>query len=715
MKSRQHSREVLRNCRGRIERRVVLGVMLSICGLCAGSADFVVYNIAPRVVGEEELLAEEMAEYRRLTGESNVLYSLPCAPEGKPASAKIDRHIASYRAFAAACRRADPQLKVGVLIQSVLGHFVGKTVVKEREEWQRSVDNSGRPYRWCPLDPRFRAYVKDFSRRIAAEKPCFVMTDDDIRCIAGECFCPLHAAELNRRTGLARTADEWRGAVLASKFGERDYDAYFRLQRETLEGVNALVRESIDEVDPSIQAAICMGGEEYRFAGAHARAIAAKGQRPVMRISNSLYLEHQRGEYPLQEMITRTQAYVALYENSGIRLLDEADTFPHNLWSKSATSFFSHMVAGQMCGLEGAKIWFVNAHRGGEKVTRAYTRAMAVHRGMCGSLAVALAGTRPVGVITPTVVKDSEWNAAKPGGISGNFIRPDGSWAERVFGHFGVPSLACADFSRDGIWEVAGEKLVARLSDDEIRRILSHRVLVDGKAALALARRGFADLIGADVAADSPAFNRERFVDGGDSAGRLIKADGVPTFTPRPGAKALTELCFVDPLGEVSPAAPGTLLFENSLGGTVCLAAYGGYVILYNRFSMERKRWLLRVLDALVGERFEFAVMNEQEALSFARLSSDGRTAYVAALNPGNDPFEDISIRLAAPPAGMKILGPDGSWREAAFEERSKGVFSVPCSVPCSDIGVVRVELGDRTATALQGDVRSNDAKELRP
>ena len=99
----------------------------AICG------DFSIYNIVPCVPGEERVLAAEMAEYKSLTGEAVVLYSLPCAPEGKPASAKIDRHVESYRKFAAACREADPELKVGILIQSLLGHFVGDSVVKDRE------------------------------------------------------------------------------------------------------------------------------------------------------------------------------------------------------------------------------------------------------------------------------------------------------------------------------------------------------------------------------------------------------------------------------------------------------------------------------------------------------------------------------------------------------------------------------------------------------
>ena len=671
-------------------------VFVCLAALPVLSAGFSVYNIVPCIYGEERELAAEMAEYHRLTGEDTVLYSLPCAPEGKPATQKVDGHVASYRAFATACREADPGLKVGILIQSLLGHFVGDAVVRDREDWQRSVTSDGMAYRWCPLDPSFRVYVKETARRLAAERPCFVLTDDDVRDINGECFCPLHAAELNRRTGRSRTPDEWRTAVLASKPGDADYEAYFKLQRETLTGVNALVRDGLDAVDPTIPAGVCMGGEEYRFAGDHARTIAAKGQRPVMRISNSLYLEHQRGEYPFQEIVTRTQAYAALYADQDITLLDEADTWPQNLWSKSAESFFAHVVMGRMCGLEGAKIWCVNAHRKGEgPVSRAYTKVMAERKGYWASLDAAMRDSVPYGVIAPTIVKSSEWHAAKPTTLADNFIRPSGTWAEKVLTHFGVPCTASAQFERDGIWELAGAKTVARLTDEELKQLLSHRILIDGAAALALVKRGFTDLIGADVSAESPAVNCERWADDDTSAGRLVRNDKPPTYALRAGAKALTHLCFRAPDGTVTRVSPGTVLFCNPLGGVTCLTSYSGDGIFYNRYNEARKRWLVRVLEALNGCPFELTVMNDQEVTALARMAKDRRSAVVAAFNPGHDRFHDFRLLLARRPEKVEVLQPDGTWLGATFDyDRQTGVLLLPSETPSQGVYVLRVTFG---------------------
>ena len=668
---------------------VVWGVAVSM-SLWATAAEFTFFNIVPNVVGEETQLAAEMAEYHRLTGGDTVLYMLPCAPEGKPATAKIDQHVESYRAFAAACKAADPELKVGILIQSVLGHFAGNAVVRDQEDWQRSIDNTGKPYRWCALDPRFRAYVRDFSKRLAAEKPCWIMTDDDIRNIKGDCFCPLHAAELNRRTGLARSADEWRTAVLDAKPGDRDYEAFFRLQRETLVGINALIRAAIDEVDPTIPGSVCMGGEEYRFIGDHARAIAAKGQVPLFRVANAVYLEHQRGAYPELEALTRTQAYVALYEDEDVRMIDEADTWPQNLWSKSAISYHSHLVKGQFCGLTGAKIWYVNAHRKGVVVPRAYTDVMAAHKGYYGALATALEGTRPYGVVTPTINKPAEWNAARPSVMGKNFPRAEKTWAEKVLGHMGVPITASTHFERDGVWELAGEKTVERLTDGELKAILAHRVLVDGKAAVALAKRGFADLIGAEASAESPDFNQERYADTHLSAGRLVRNDGAPTYLPRPGARVFTELCFRSPTGEETPVAPGTVIFRNALGGTVALSAYGNYGIFYNLYGDERKRWLERTLAELNGGNFDFIVRNEQEVLALVRVTADGGTAFVGAFNHGYDPLKVLSVTVKDAPRRVEVLSAHGEWTSVPFDY-ADGTLRVACDVPCQGEVVVRI------------------------
>ena len=58
---------------------------------------FTILNIAPFSPGSEELLARDMVEYRDRTGEDIVLYCLSLHPEGRPAIAKAEYLVESYR------------------------------------------------------------------------------------------------------------------------------------------------------------------------------------------------------------------------------------------------------------------------------------------------------------------------------------------------------------------------------------------------------------------------------------------------------------------------------------------------------------------------------------------------------------------------------------------------------------------------------------------
>ena len=131
----------------------------------------------------------------------------------------IDAAVASYRKIREGVK--DSGVRLGFLLQSILGHW--KRADREIEPWQRSIDVDGNPLRFCVLDERFRAYIRDVAASLTAEKPCFILGDDDIRAYSSgklECFCPLHTAEFNRRTGRSFTPEQYRAAVVGSKPGD---------------------------------------------------------------------------------------------------------------------------------------------------------------------------------------------------------------------------------------------------------------------------------------------------------------------------------------------------------------------------------------------------------------------------------------------------------------------------------------------------------------
>ena len=78
------------------------------------------YNVVPMYLGHETEQAARCVEMFERTGEDTALYSLTLHPEGRPATDKVDKYVASYRAFAAALKGT--KVKPGILVQAILGH-----------------------------------------------------------------------------------------------------------------------------------------------------------------------------------------------------------------------------------------------------------------------------------------------------------------------------------------------------------------------------------------------------------------------------------------------------------------------------------------------------------------------------------------------------------------------------------------------------------------
>ena len=265
-----------------------IGTVLALmCAAAAHAADFTIYNVLPFSPGREAQCAADCREYMAATGGDLVLYSLSLHPEGRPAMEKVERYVESYRALRRELEGS--RVRLGVLVQSILGHW--PRVDKDIEDWTRTVNIKGEKVRFCPDDPGFAKYIDDTFALLAKERPAFVLTDDDVRAYShdAECFCPRHVAEFNELRGTKYTEAELRKRLSAVRQGDPDYVAFLSVQRGMMERLVKRFRAAIDSVDPSIPAGICVAWEETFLAPPLARAIAAKGQTPVMRVATGCY------------------------------------------------------------------------------------------------------------------------------------------------------------------------------------------------------------------------------------------------------------------------------------------------------------------------------------------------------------------------------------------------------------------------------------------
>lgn len=651
---------------------------------------FTFLNIAPFSPGSEELLAREMIEYRDRTGEDIVLYCLSLHPEGRPAIAKAEYLVESYRKL----RRAldGSGIRLGVLIQSTLGHW--PVVAKDEEPWAHSITLDGKVKRFCPADPGCRRYLHDVARMVALEKPCFIMLDDDVHAngfFGVECFCERHVAMFNAENGTSHTSDSLRAAVKGCRPGDTVCVAFQKMQREFVDGLVDTIRSAVDEVDPSIPMGACTPGGERRFAGDISRRMAAKGQEPVLRIDNALY--NQRSLVNFAGRLAHTMAMRDFH--AGIPyLLDESDTFPHNRWSMSASLLAMKLQAAAFCGLRGSKLWYCNAHKGAFPVSRAYTDALAsiswgagasspaspARQGMLSAIVAAVQGSELSGIVVPVIGGRGPWHPS----MTGESFVGEGNWGVGMAGGFGVPFCCRSDFTADGIYTIGGAETVARLSDNDLAAIFRHRVLVDGAAALAITERGLQRLTGVKATPDPLKYSFERGVDGVEYD--FAQHDETPRLEPvAPDAEILTHLCNRPFHGapEADAVAPGMVCATNGFGGRVVTTAFfaTGHGMFQPPLTDMRKAWFLMALAKLGWNGF--AVLNDQDATVLERRRPDG-TTLLAVFNTGFDELGPIRLRAPFVPESVELLDPHGTWCHIEATSPAPDELELSVRLPCA-------------------------------
>lgn len=620
---------------------------------------FTVLNIVPCRPGQERETAADAVAFARATGNRVALYSLTLHPEGRPAVRKLETLLASYRAFAAALEGSD--VRPGILIQAVIGHW--PRTDKDIEPWTRTVNIRGETVRFCPLDPDFRAYIRAVAEGVAREKPCFILSDDDVRAYShqAECFCPLHTAEFSKRMGRAYTAEEYRAAVRDAKPGDKALAVFYALQKEMVLDVAAQLRAGIDAVDPAIPSGVCSATTAVRYVGEEAKAMAGPRHVPIFRINNALYMENS--PKALTSSLKHTMAAVAMYPDVPY-ILDESDTCPHNLWSKASVGVHAKLVVGILAGLKGSKLWYCGMHKYGWPVHENFTRVFAKHRGFYDALVRETADSRTYGLREPVLSDTSDWH---PKSRATSYSRPYESytWTDGFAGVMGVPFAMEADLAAPGVWALSGRRQVERLSDAELRQILSHRVLVDAAAAAALDRRGLSSLTGVRTDDQTPLFNGEVSADGRQTY--AYSHETVPHLLPDPKARVLSYLTY-SPFSGVAGerVSPASTVFENALGGRVIVSTFNPAIDVFCRFNEPRKVQFEQFLAELNGEPLKAVVGNLQDVLAVAREKADGSLLLVV-VNLNYDAIDTLELTVAKAPVRVEAMADDGSWQALDF------------------------------------------------
>ncbi|MBO7298622.1 MAG: hypothetical protein J6V41_02285 [Kiritimatiellae bacterium] len=477
-------------------------------------------------------------------------------------------------------------LRAGILIQATLGHG---WVPDSRSSFQKFINsNLEEKYIHCPLDKDFQKYIYDSIHHLALLKPDFFMLDDDFRLFSGlnGCFCPLHIARINEELGTNYSVEE---IIEKTKQDKEFYAKFVDIETTTMKELAKIIRRAIDDADPSIPCMYCTCGnpEDLNVAEDIAKIISAKGQACTIRINNGRYMRNNPADFGNWLYFTCHQRYAL---SSDTEVITEADTFPQNRYATDVACMNANITLALLHGFAGAKLWITRLSNFEPNSGKAYRQCLKENIGLYKF--IYNSQPRWIGFNSPM---------RKPQEIcvTGKVT----AWGKEVFSLMGIPFRY--EYADKGPTMLSGDD-VAFLKDEEIKGILSGTVILDGEAGKALAGRGFAHLLGYESLIKPPRrIAKEIFFDTSGVMRSIGCSNRILCFiNVDPKAEILSTLHIKDWAfaKESMEFGPGTVLYKNTLGGTVITfsATIGEYSVdSFSLLNESRKLQLCKLIEKL--------------------------------------------------------------------------------------------------------------------
>lgn len=525
---------------------------------------------------------------------------------------------------------------------------------------------------YCPLDSDFKEIISNnIATVVSIARPFMIQMEDDF--ILGHagfgCFCPLHLAEFAKRQQHPYSREElyqiFSNTTPESIILRR---AWAELSRDSLVNLAILIRQKVDRIAPETRISLCQpGGSDFEgdFTELVTRSFAGK-TRPAVRLYGSDYGNDHAEKLP-------EKIFHALYSSQHLpadfELYHESDTFPHTRFFMSSAKIKSLMTAAFAYGIDDSRFHpLQNTDNQLEDVGYSI-----MFKGEVKRFTALKAAVKDCKVDGCEIIYDPFEHIVDAYGKTSN--KPF-AWAN-VTGRLGIPHTA----SHGKVKMISGNTTEI-MSDDAIIKLLSGSVFLDGKTAHSLCKRGFSELIGADVIPGGrPNFLYEGLHDPNDFqniTGRImynfilfgsVGSEGGSFFQLKPlyNAKILTD--FLD--GDEKPVTPGMIRFENKFGGRVAITAFdlnsnsSSAVINY-----KKKEIIRQTIEWLGREPLPIFVKYLPNTFCIFNKSISNNEAVVVLISLCSDVFESISLDVAPQwqNSMVELLNQDGEWMPAKVE-----------------------------------------------
>ena len=525
--------------------------------------------------------------------------------------------------------------------------------LKPGQNWRTLVAPDGQtsPVCVCPLDPRWRDYFDATLRLYAAEDFRVIWIDDDIRLhnhtpLAWSCFCPLHVAEFNRRTGQNATREQIVEHCTAPgephPWRERWLDMWDDTQLELIDHWRQIVEARGVRLGLMTSCLENHAAEGRRWEKWWRAMTGDTNKPPVVRPYFWGYNDMPNQAF-CQALAFLDEARVSQPPNADNG--PEVECYTYGRWNKSFRQIHAQMSAGLMQGathLNVSLFDFMGNHPDDEPQRAVFLkRSRPTLDWLAETFPMSL---RSVGVGCPFSQDVSRRVHAEKSGDWPALVCPFDGW----FSWLGAAGQAFSRRASEHVNALHGPATWA-YSDEELRQWLSRGVLLDAIAAHILIERGFEPLIGlkngrfvtqAQMRYSFEHCIDERFAIRKGAAVTLNHNARLFQGEPLPAARVVSEVH--SPTHET--LGHGLVVFENELGGRVATTpweAHHGTGLMI----VQRAVQLAKLLDWLDPQSTRGCV--EGQAWVVPQFMTDGKTWRGVVWNVNPDAVaEPMRVRL---------------------------------------------------------------------
>jgi len=655
----------------------LLGVSLT-WGILCGPADaegdaapnleraFISFRVGTPQWRSEQRLEELLAlleKYTGVTDEITLFHSITHAPLPlDEAQRRLD--VASQRM----ARIRQLGYRTGLNVLTTIGHHEEDLPRALTDEYTPMTDIHGNICRGsrCPNDPRMREYIRRLYQLVATAGPDYIWIDDDVR-LAGHmpihltCFCDHCLGIFGKESATLHTRDSLREAFVTGTETDRLSlrRAWLDHNRATIARLFTLIEATVHEQKPGLPLGFMTGErfyEGYDFAR-WAEILSGPGRAEVFwRPGGGFYNdEHIPGLAQKSHQVGRQ---VAGLPREVVSIQSEIENFPYHRLKKSAhitvLEAASHIAAGctgtafNVLGIDGEPLDEYESMVARIRGARPFFDLLVRHLGR----------SPRVGVF-PFWCKDS---AATSDLAGGNWTAFTGFLDSLTPGllELGLP----ASYSPEGasVTLLSGD-ILAPLSDEQVREVLSGGVYMDAFALDYLNGRGFGDLTGF---ATEKSLHRDCIEQlaahplNGPFAGRVRDSrqsfNHWPAAVLQPTAPKAEALSGLVDYGDQQVAACTMGVFENHLGGRICVAGYFPWTFLHNLSKSAQVKSVLRWLSK---DQLPAYVESFHKVNLWVTEPAGDRMA-LAMTNASFDEAEGLALMLRTEAEEIRVLDMDG-------------------------------------------------------